>query len=112
MVSALIVHSLKTSALLCQSGQDPSTCLTKTQVDTLEKIYSDYVVDGNWVFGRYYPGGEDAYATGYVEKPSAVSQSWFRYMLLKWVSFHLHERLPLSAVEAIPSGSSGTTTHL
>lgn len=78
-------YSLNTSALLCQSGQDASTCLTKTQVNTLEKIYADYVVDGKWVFGRYYTGGEDAYATGYVEKPSAVSQSWFRYMLLKYV---------------------------
>ena len=86
VVNLLIVHSLNTSALLCQSGQDPSSCLTETQVDTLEKIYSDYIVDGNWVFGRYYPGGEDAYATGYVEKPSAVSQSWFRYMLLKCIS--------------------------
>ena len=86
VINLLIVPSLNTSALLCQSGQDLSSCLTETQVDTLEKSYSDYIVDGNWVFGRYYPGGEDAYATGYVEKPSAVSQSWFRYMLLKCVS--------------------------
>ncbi|KZT73136.1 feruloyl esterase-like protein [Daedalea quercina L-15889] len=83
--------NLNTSALLCQSGQDTSTCLTSTQIDVLEKIYSDYIVSGDWVFGQYYPGGEDGYATSYVEKPSAVSQSWFRYMLLNDTKWHLDE---------------------
>ncbi|KAI0734161.1 feruloyl esterase-like protein [Fomitopsis betulina] len=106
---------LNTSVLLCQSGQDASSCLTKTQVDTLEKIYSDYVVDNDWVFGQYYPGGEDAYATGYVEKPSAISQSWFRYMLLndtKWSLGDYNSSLIALGDKINPGQSDATDSDL
>ncbi|TFY64892.1 hypothetical protein EVJ58_g2321 [Rhodofomes roseus] len=96
------------SALLCQSGQDASTCLSSTQVETLEKIYSDYIVNDDWVFGSYYPGGEVGYSTSYVEKVSAVSQSWFRYMLLNDTTWPLGDyNSSLIAVgDAIDPGQS------
>ncbi|KAH9917042.1 feruloyl esterase-like protein [Fomitopsis serialis] len=100
--------NLNTSALLCQSGQNASTCLSSTQVETFEKIYSDYIVNGDWVFGSWYPGGELGYSTSYVEKPSVVSQSWFRYMLLNDTTWPLGDyNSSLIAVgDAIDPGQS------
>ncbi|KAH9838382.1 feruloyl esterase-like protein [Rhodofomes roseus] len=79
------------SALACQSGQNSTTCLSSIQVETFEKAYSDYIVNDHWVFGSYYPGGEVGYSTGYTEKVSTVSQSWFRYMLLNDTTWQLRE---------------------
>ncbi|KAF9812284.1 hypothetical protein IEO21_06258 [Rhodonia placenta] len=75
--------------LTCRPGQDASTCLTLDQIAAVQRIYSDYVVgDQQWIFGSYYPGGEEKYGSGLVSsKPFSIGQDWFRYFVFndtKW----------------------------
>ncbi|KAI0631073.1 feruloyl esterase-like protein [Trametes polyzona] len=76
--------SFRPEALTCRPGQNTSACLTAGQISALHRIYADYYeADQTYVFGRYYPGGENAYFGGLVgDPPFALVADWFRYILL------------------------------
>ena len=45
--------------LACKRNQDPETCLTITQIETLHKIHADYYeTNQTYIFGGFYPGSE------------------------------------------------------
>ncbi|CDO70498.1 hypothetical protein BN946_scf184569.g41, partial [Trametes cinnabarina] len=62
--------SFRPETLTCRPGQNASTCLTADQISALHRIYADYYeADQTYVFGGYYPGGEDAFPGGLVGSP-------------------------------------------
>ncbi|KAI9063782.1 feruloyl esterase-like protein [Trametes sanguinea] len=76
--------SFRPETLTCRPGQNASTCLTADQISALHRIYADYYeADQTYVFGGYYPGGEDAFPEGLVGSPPfALPADWFRFFLL------------------------------
>ena len=43
----------------CRLGQDPNTCLTIDQIETLHKVYSEvYDANQTYIYGGFYPGSE------------------------------------------------------
>ncbi|KAH9943685.1 feruloyl esterase-like protein [Amylocystis lapponica] len=70
--------------LTCGPGQNTSTCLTVPQLEAFHRIYSDYYeTNQTWIFGRYYPGGEEKYPDGNVDTVPKGAD-WFRYFVLKY----------------------------
>ncbi|KAI0642639.1 feruloyl esterase-like protein [Trametes meyenii] len=78
------VCNFRPEVLTCRPGQNTSTCLTADQISAVHRIYADYYeADQTYVFGGYYPGGENAYPTGLVgANPFALVADWFRFFLL------------------------------
>ncbi|OSD01459.1 feruloyl esterase-like protein [Trametes coccinea BRFM310] len=76
--------SFRPETLTCRPGQNTSTCLTADQISALHRIYADYYeADQTYIFGGYYPGGEDAFPEGLVGSPPfALPADWFRFFLL------------------------------
>ena len=71
------------SSLLCGSGTNSSACLTSTQVETVDKIYSPTLAaDGSLVFPRMQPGSEIlASYILYTGEPFPYTVDWFRYAI-------------------------------
>ncbi|KAI1860242.1 uncharacterized protein JN550_011620 [Neoarthrinium moseri] len=71
-------------ALLCQSNSS-TNCLSSTQVEIVNKVYSDYLwPNGTLIFPRMQPGSEIQAATGlYAGRRWALSYDWFRFAVLE-----------------------------
>ncbi|KAF2639500.1 putative feruloyl esterase B precursor [Massarina eburnea CBS 473.64] len=72
-------------ALLCQSGQNTSQCLSSAQVEILNRIYNSplYGTDGKLIYPAMQPGNELKASTGlYNGLAWPLSQDWYRYVLL------------------------------
>ncbi|KAI8969402.1 feruloyl esterase-like protein [Trametes punicea] len=76
--------SFRPETLTCRPGQNTSTCLNADQISALHRIYADYYeADQTYIFGGYFPGGEDAFFDGLVGSPPfALPADWFRFFLL------------------------------
>ncbi|KAI0656889.1 feruloyl esterase-like protein [Cubamyces menziesii] len=76
--------SFRPETLTCRPGQNTSTCLSANQINALHRIYADYYeADQTYVFGGYFPGGENAFFNGLVGSPPfALPADWFRFFLL------------------------------
>ncbi|KAK9417782.1 putative DNA polymerase V [Seiridium unicorne] len=79
----LLCH-FEPQALLCQANST-TNCLNPTQVDIVEKVYSDYLwPNGSVVFPGMQPGSEIQAATGlYSGRRFARSYDWFRFAVLE-----------------------------
>jgi feruloyl esterase len=66
------------SGLACKPGQNSSTCLTATQVESVRRMHAPLVArDGSLIFPRLNPGSGVPYTlTG---TPFSVAEDWFRY---------------------------------
>jgi feruloyl esterase len=71
------------SGLLCNGGGNSSTCLTSTQIETVQKIFSPtFAADGSLVFPRMQPGSEIAASfIIYTGQPFPYTTDWFRYAI-------------------------------
>ena len=76
--------SFDADVLLCVDGH-ASPCLTVDQVSSVKKVYSDYYVGDEYVFGRVFPaGGEAALPQGLVsDEPFQLALDYYRYFVLK-----------------------------
>jgi feruloyl esterase len=71
------------SGLLCGSGANSSACLTSTQVETVNQIFSPvFSGDGSLVYPRMQPGSEIVAAfVLYTGMPFPYTEDWFRYAI-------------------------------
>ncbi|KAH9855312.1 feruloyl esterase-like protein [Lenzites betulinus] len=81
--------SFDPETLTCRPGQNTSTCLTGDQIGALHRIYADYYeANQTYVFGGYYPGGENVYPFGLVgASPFALPADWYRFFVLNDTQF-------------------------
>lgn len=71
----------------CNPNSDPSTCITKTQIDTIEKLYADYYLGqgskATYLFSGYTYGGEMAYPTGLSgAQPFGLGLGYYKFAVL------------------------------
>ena len=82
--------SIRFEPLACRQGQDPNTCLSIDQIDTLHKIYSDvYDTNQTFIYGGFYPGSElglTQYIFGTDPGEEQGVSDFFRYFITKFVS--------------------------
>ncbi|KIP02131.1 hypothetical protein PHLGIDRAFT_309422 [Phlebiopsis gigantea 11061_1 CR5-6] len=85
------ICTFRPETLTCRPNQNRSTCLTSPQIFALHHIYSDYFeANQKYVFGRYYPGGEDVYWGGYAsDTPFSIAVDYFRFFVLNDTSFNV-----------------------
>ncbi|KAM0747570.1 tannase-domain-containing protein [Meredithblackwellia eburnea MCA 4105] len=82
----------KPNALICQGKETPesSLCLTKAQLNTWKKLYTDYVEkDGTWIFSGFDMGGELIHPLGGLlfPEPFPIATSFYKHMVFndtKW----------------------------
>ena len=82
--------SIRFEPLACRQNQDPNTCLSIDQIDTLHKIYSDvYDTNQTFIYGGFYPGSElglTQYIFGTDPGEEQGVSDFFRYFITKFVS--------------------------
>lgn len=84
-----IMNRFRPETLTCTPGQDPSTCLTGSQVVAVRHVYADYFeANQRYIFGTYYPGGELQFATGgYLgSAPDQLAITYYENFVLKYVA--------------------------
>ncbi|KAH7153514.1 Tannase/feruloyl esterase [Dactylonectria macrodidyma] len=89
VVSDPVGCNLDLTTLLCDSS-DSTQCLTKEQLGTWAKLYSDWVdVNQTWVFSHALPGSEDMWSNqiGQGGEETIESQYWYIQNLLGLANF-------------------------
>jgi feruloyl esterase len=67
----ILLSSFRPEAIACSPSSNTSTCLTLGQIKAVRALYTDwYSGNGTFLFSRFEPGGELAYATSYVSGPN------------------------------------------
>ncbi|KAI5451864.1 hypothetical protein NCC49_001166 [Naganishia albida] len=63
--------NFRPEAIACGPSSNTSTCLTLGQIAAVKALYTDWhASNGTFLFSRFEPGGELAYATSYVSGPN------------------------------------------
>ncbi|KZT07620.1 feruloyl esterase-like protein [Laetiporus sulphureus 93-53] len=102
--------NFRPETLTCRPGQNTSTCLTLPQIEALRRVYADYYeANQTYIFGRYYPGGEDRYPSAYMNADAfALSRDWFRYFVLNNTEWNIDQYNPslISLADEIDPGQA------
>ncbi|KAH9838436.1 feruloyl esterase-like protein [Rhodofomes roseus] len=111
------ICNFRPETLTCRPGQDMATCLTLPQIDALHNIYSDYYeANQTWIFGPYYPGGEEAFPDGLVGNTTlSIALDWFRYFVLNdstWTIDQYDPSLIALAEEINPGQANAISPNL
>ncbi|KAK7691095.1 hypothetical protein QCA50_006198 [Cerrena zonata] len=90
VISNPLLCSFRPETLACHQNQDPETCLTISQIETLHKLYSDYYeTNQTYIFGGFYPGSENDLSTIFGSESSLLGPHYFQNFIVK-LSILLH----------------------
>jgi feruloyl esterase len=86
------LSSFRPQLITCRKGSNTSECLTVDQLESLRKLYSNYLDgDQNWIFSGYVPGGELGYPTGLATaEPYQISTDYYKYFVLNDTTWDYH----------------------
>ncbi|KAJ9111015.1 hypothetical protein QFC22_006611 [Naganishia vaughanmartiniae] len=86
------VCDFRPELITCRKGSNASECLTVDQLESLRKLYSNYLDgDQNWIFSGYVPGGELGYPTGLATaEPYQISTDYYKYFVLNDTTWDYH----------------------
>lgn len=89
IIEAASLCNYTSSGLICGNGANSTACLTPTQADTVQKIFSPLLAqDGSLIYPRMQPGSEIvASFLLYSGQPFPYTTDWFRYAIYNDLSW-------------------------
>ncbi|KAJ7717374.1 tannase and feruloyl esterase [Mycena maculata] len=102
--------NFRPEALLCSADATEKPCFPPPQVETLKKIYSPlYGLDGELVYPRYDPGGEDSplMSFGFSGEFSAYAEQMMKYVVLNVTDYDVSQDYGLKNLVLLDNVNGG-----